>query len=169
MDESKVKQMAEEWSSLLCKKGIPHAVFGSVAMLLHECEPRRAKFKDIDFLLPEDRAQEMRDILVKKGFTMGKNGNYGKDGVIIGIATPRTHRGLRSPTDGSARTKIGGVWVLTLDGLIDAKRLAVDCQMKRIVTRGYRPHREKSVVKQLEDFCALCCHRDKRNANSELP
>ena len=169
MDEPMVKQMAAEWSQLLCKRGIPHVVFGSVAMLLHECEPYRAKFKDIDFLLPDDRAQEMRDILAENGFNTGKNGNYEKDGVTIGIATPRKHRGLPSPTDDSVGTKIGGVWVLTLDGLIDAKRLAVESQMKRIVRSGFRRHRQKSVVKQLEDFCALCCNRDKHNANSELP
>jgi len=165
MDESTVRQMAAEWSQLLCKRGIPHVVFGSVAMLLHGCEPCRARFKDIDFLLPEDRAQEMRGILAEHGFSIGKNGNYERDGVTIGIATQRTHRGLPCPTDNSAGTKIAGVCVLTLDGLIDAKRLAVESQMKRIVRKGYRRRRGKSVVKQLRDLCALCCYRDKHNAD----
>lgn len=167
MDETKVKQVAAEWSQLLCEKGVPHVVIGSVAMLLHECQPYRVKFKDIDFLLPQDRAQELRDILAENGFAQGKNGNYEKDGVTIGIATPSTHRGLPSPTDETTGTEIGGVRIIALDGLIDSKRLAVESQMKLIINKGYRRHRERSVVKQMKDICALCRTRDKQYA--ELP
>jgi hypothetical protein len=103
---------------------------------------------------------------MENGFTQGKNGNYEKDDVTIGFATPKTHRGLPNPTDDSAGTKTGGVRVLKLDGLIEAKRLAVESQMKRIVNKGYRRHRVKSAVRHMGDFCALCCCRDKQNARN---
>jgi hypothetical protein len=166
MDESQAKQEAAKWSQLLLKKGIPHVVIGSVAMLLHECKPYRAEFKDIDILILEDKEQKMRGILEEDGFTNGKNGNYEKDGVTIGIATPGTHRGLPDPSDNSVRTKIGDVCVLTLEGLIDAKRLAVESNMNRIVSGGYRRNREKSVFKHLKDFCVLCRHLANLKANS---
>lgn len=166
MDESNVRQIAAEWSQLLSRKGVPHVVFGSVAMLLHECESGREQFKDIDFLVPDDRAQEMRDILAENGFSEAKNGNYEKDDVTIGVSTPKTHPKLPSPNDDSTGTKIGGVWVLALDRLIDAKRLAVESQMNKIVNKGYRRHREKSAVKHLEDLCVLCRNRDRHNATS---
>lgn len=143
-------------------------VIGSAAMVLHECGHGRKAFKDVDFLVPEDRAQEVKDLLVQKGFTVGKNKNYEKRDVMIGIATPKTHRGLPCPTDESVGTMIDGSCVMKLDGLIEKKRLAVMSQMDRIGKKaGYRRHREKSAAKHLRDFCALCHARDGEDTKSE--
>lgn len=125
-------------------------------MLLHECETDRVTFKDIDILVPKDRAQEVRDILVANGFTRSKNGNYEKGDVTIGFATPETHPGLPDPTDDSAGTKFGGIRVVKLDGLINTKMLAVESLMGRIRDKGYRRRREESAIKHMRDFCALC-------------
>jgi hypothetical protein len=161
MTESEIKQVARDWSQRLCTEGIPHVLIGSAAMLLCGCDHGRKAFKDVDFLVPENKAQGVKDLLAQDGFTVGKNRNYEKDGITIGIATPRTHSGLPCPTDKSVGSGIDGVWVMNLDGLIETKRLAIISQMQKLKKRGgYRRHRAKSVEKSLRDFCAICHARD---------
>lgn len=163
MNESQLRQALQEWNKILCQEKIPYAIIGSAAMLLHKCPRGRNSFKDIDLLVPVDRAQEeVKRILKEKGFMVGKNKNYVKGDLTIGVATPKTHIGLPCPTDKSLSTMIDGICVMKLDGLIEAKRLAVISQMDRIKKAGYRRYREKSVAKHLRDFCALCFARDKK-------
>ena len=161
MTSSEIRQIARDWSVRLRDEAIPHVLIGSAAMLLRGCRHGRKAFKDVDFLVPENKAQDVKDLLSQDGFTAGKNGNYEKDGITIGISTPRSHAGLPCPTDMSIGSWIDDVRVMNLEGLIETKRLAVMSQMQKIQKKGaYRRHRATSLMKSVQDFCAICHARD---------